>query len=132
MARYLCYHRMRDESLGQGVVVAGSELVVRNVRIAGRRTSVRLEQEMWDALHEISARERTSIHDLCAQVFAAPRPGGFTSALRVYIMAYFRFASRYASSTARRTGSTANAAAVERATAPATSAGEASNLSASR
>lgn len=111
--------------------MTGSELVVRNVRIAGRRTSVRLEQEMWDALHEISARERTSIHDLCAQVFDAPRGGGFTSALRVYIMAYFRLASHYRS-TAKSTGSTANAAAVDRATVPATSSGEALNLSASR
>jgi len=41
-----------------------STLVSRNVVISGRRTSVRLEPEMWDALREICQRERSTIHQV--------------------------------------------------------------------
>lgn len=68
-------------------------LVNRNVTVAGRRTSIRLEPEMWDALAEICRREDISAHEACAVV--ARRRGGLslTAAIRVYIMSYFRAAA---------------------------------------
>ncbi|MBI1214500.1 MAG: hypothetical protein GC185_01615 [Alphaproteobacteria bacterium] len=66
----------------------------RNVRIGGRRTSLRFEDEMWDALHEVAARERVSIHDICSVVYhARPQDRSFTSALRVFLLNYFRRAA---------------------------------------
>ena len=50
-----------------------STLVSRNVRIAGRRTSVRLEREMWDALTDISKRENLGFNQLCTYVAATRR-----------------------------------------------------------
>jgi len=40
-----------------------STLVSRNVTIGGHRTSCRLEPFMWDALYDICARERVTIHN---------------------------------------------------------------------
>ncbi len=67
-----------------------SSLILRNVRVNGRRTSVRLEREMWDALHEICAREESSMDLICGQVAQRNGESGFTSGLRVFIVNYFR------------------------------------------
>lgn len=70
-------------------------LVSKNVRIHDRRTSVRLEPCMWQALREIAEIERCSIHDLCGAVYDSKEEGAsFTAALRVYLMEYYRTAAR--------------------------------------
>jgi len=70
-----------------------SRLVNRNV-VAGRgRTSMRLEPELWDALSEICEREAQDMSTLVRQVEAAGHIGGRTSAVRVFIMNYFRTAA---------------------------------------
>lgn len=73
---------------------AGSSLVSRNLKIAGHRTSVRLEPEMWQALAEIADREGVSHHALCSEVDARRAPNSsLTSAIRVFLMAYFQAAA---------------------------------------
>ncbi len=72
---------------------ADSTLVSRNIVVEGRRTSVRLEQEMWDAIREIAVREGVSIHDICSMVDAERRESSLTAGLRVFIMSYFRTAA---------------------------------------
>ncbi|MDI1227157.1 MAG: ribbon-helix-helix domain-containing protein [bacterium] len=73
----------------------GGGLISKNVRISGRRTSVRLEPEMWEALEEVAAMQGCSIHDLCSAVSELQHPdASFTGALRVFIMEYFRSASK--------------------------------------
>ena len=65
--------------------------VRRNVKINDRRTSVMMELELWDALHEICERTGRSVHDVCGQVQSGVGAGeNFTSALRVYIVSFFR------------------------------------------
>lgn len=67
-----------------------SSLVTRNIRIDQRRTSVRLEPQLWRALETIAEFEQRDINDICTTVAAERGPdGGFTSALRVYIVEYF-------------------------------------------
>ena len=64
---------------------------VRNVWIGKRRTSIRLEPEMWDALEEISAGTGRDINEICTEVReATPADQTLTSALRVFILSYFR------------------------------------------
>ncbi|MBL8711536.1 MAG: ribbon-helix-helix domain-containing protein [Alphaproteobacteria bacterium] len=73
----------------------GGELISKNVRIAGRRTSVRLEPEMWEALDEVAAAQGCTIHDLCSAVAELKHPAAsFTGALRVFVMEYFRSAAK--------------------------------------
>lgn len=71
-----------------------SSLIIRNVRVRGKRTSVRLEQAMWDALLEISGRENRTIDEICTRVSENRLETGFTASLRVYILNYFRDALR--------------------------------------
>lgn len=68
-------------------------MIARNVTVAGRRTSLRMEPEMWDALQEAAAREGLSLHDFCTGV--AKKRGGYsmTAAIRVHLLGYFRHAS---------------------------------------
>lgn len=71
----------------------GSRLVNRNVVAAAGRTSMRLEPELWDALGEICQREGRDMHDLIRSVDASRYAGGRTSAVRVFIVSYFRDAT---------------------------------------
>ena len=70
-----------------------SRLVNRNVVAERGRTSMRLEPELWDALSEICERESQDMSTLVRQVEAAGHSGGRTSAIRVYILNYFRAAA---------------------------------------
>jgi predicted DNA-binding ribbon-helix-helix protein len=76
-------------------IQAGGTLQSKNVRIHNKRTSVRLEPEMWDSLKEISTLERCSVHDLCGAVHDLKEPAAsFTAALRVFLMEYYRSAAK--------------------------------------
>ena len=68
-------------------------MIARNVTVAGRRTSLRMEPEMWDALQEAAAREGLSLHEFCTAV--ARRRGAYsmTAAIRVHLLGYFRDAA---------------------------------------
>ncbi len=71
-----------------------TSLVSRNVTIAGHRTSIRLEPDMWLALKEICRRERASMHEVCTTVAQHKQQNSsLTAAIRVFIMAYFRAAA---------------------------------------
>lgn len=72
-----------------------SGLISKNVRIHQKRTSVRLEPQMWSALKEIANIENCTIHDLCTAVNDLKNPAmPFTAALRVFLMEYYRSAAR--------------------------------------
>ncbi len=70
-----------------------STLVNRNVTIGRRRTSLRLEPAMWDALEEIWRREEMSQHELCAMIDGRRHASSLTAAIRVFIVNYFRAAA---------------------------------------
>jgi predicted DNA-binding ribbon-helix-helix protein len=73
--------------------MAISRLVNRNVVAERGRTSMRLEPELWDALNEICERESQDMSTLVRHVEAAGHTGGRTSAIRVFIINYFRSAA---------------------------------------
>ncbi len=71
-----------------------STLVSKNITIMGRRTSVRLEPEMWRSLKEISRREKCSVHDVCSMVYMCKKPlSSLTASIRVFLMLYYKAAS---------------------------------------
>lgn len=71
-----------------------STLVSRNITVFGKRTSVRLEPEMWASLREIADREGCSIHDICTLIGMRKKENtSLTAAIRVFIMLYFRASS---------------------------------------
>ncbi|TWA87147.1 putative DNA-binding ribbon-helix-helix protein [Azospirillum brasilense] len=69
---------------------------LRNVMVAGRRTSMRLEPAFWDALADIADREGLTVSALCtrlAERVEALDTNSLSSAVRVYVMEYFRAAT---------------------------------------
>ncbi len=71
-----------------------SSLVSRNITILGRRTSIRLEPEMWNSLNDIADREKCSIHDICGLVFTRKsQETSLTAAIRVFLVLYYRAAA---------------------------------------
>jgi len=71
-----------------------SALVMRNVSVRGRRTSIRLEPQLWDSMTEICRSEFCTPHDVCSYVAEHKPPhGSLTSSLRVFIVDYFRKSS---------------------------------------
>ena len=51
---------------------------------------MRLEPELWDALAEICRRESIRMGELVRRVEARGHAGGRTSAIRVFILEYYR------------------------------------------
>jgi predicted DNA-binding ribbon-helix-helix protein len=73
--------------------LSASRLVNRNVVAGSGRTSMRLEPELWDALLEICHREDTDLHGLIRHIDTMRNEGGRTSAVRVFLLKYFRTAA---------------------------------------
>ncbi len=73
--------------------MASSRLINRNVVAERGRTSMRLEPELWDALAEICLREGHDLNRLVRQIEANGHIGGRTSAVRVFVLEYFRAAA---------------------------------------
>jgi predicted DNA-binding ribbon-helix-helix protein len=74
--------------------VMASTLVSRNVTIHGRRTSIRLESGMWDALHEVARARGQTIHQFCSEVDAARRESSLTAAIRMALLEHYRQATQ--------------------------------------
>ncbi|MDP1724633.1 MAG: ribbon-helix-helix domain-containing protein [Alphaproteobacteria bacterium] len=71
--------------------LARTTLISKNITVLGKRTSVRLEPAMWEALQEIAEKENASLNDICSHVHHNRLESSLTSALRVYILTYYRF-----------------------------------------
>ena len=71
-----------------------STLISHNIMVEGRRTSVRLEKEMWMAIKDIAKNEKCTIHELCSAVSQRKKSDtSLTAAIRVFIMAYYQAAA---------------------------------------
>lgn len=67
-----------------------SILESRNVTVGNKRTSMRLEPQMWDSLERIARTEGVTINNLCTQIDLRRGEIGLTSATRVFIISYYR------------------------------------------
>lgn len=65
-------------------------MVLINLRINGRRTTVRLERAFFEGLRAIADREGKTPQELCELVANTEYAGTLTSALRVFVLTYFR------------------------------------------
>lgn len=78
----------------QGRTSSGpSTLVQRNIAVGSRRTTVRLEPAIWDALCEICKREDASVNALCSRIAERRSASSLTAAIRVFAISYFRAAA---------------------------------------
>jgi predicted DNA-binding ribbon-helix-helix protein len=67
-----------------------SSLINRNVRRDGKRTSMRLEPQSWDAVRDICHREKIAVDELISRAVRSHPNGRRTSAVRVFILMYYR------------------------------------------
>lgn len=65
----------------------------RNVTLGSRRTSVSLEEQVWDGLIEVCRREEVGLDELCTSVEARRVESSMSSALRVFLLTYYRHAA---------------------------------------
>ncbi len=70
-----------------------TSLISRNVQTESHKTSIRLEQALWDGLTEICRREGWTVHEKIAVAQAAFPDRPRTSAVRSYLFRYFRLAA---------------------------------------
>jgi predicted DNA-binding ribbon-helix-helix protein len=63
-----------------------SVVVKRSVTIEGRKTSVTLEDEFWDALRVIAQRDKTTMVSLVHQINQARNQSNLSSAIRVFVL----------------------------------------------
>jgi len=68
---------------------SASTLINRNVTVAGRRTSMRLEPAMWDALQQLCRREAKTLNELVTEIDYQRSESSLTAAIRVYLLRYF-------------------------------------------
>jgi len=67
-----------------------SPVVKRSIVIAGHKTSVSLEDAFWKSLKEIAADRGMTLSDLVATIDTDRRQGNLSSAIRLFILDYFR------------------------------------------
>ncbi len=67
-------------------------MVIRNIRIAGRRTSIRLERLELESLEQISAAENLTFHEFCERADRDPAriERSRTARIRMAILAHFK------------------------------------------
>ena|SRR6266849_3311163 len=70
-----------------------SSLVIRNIVVAGHRTSVRLEPTMWEALREIARQRETNLNELVTEIDRRRNASSLTAAIRVFIVDFYRSAA---------------------------------------
>jgi predicted DNA-binding ribbon-helix-helix protein len=70
-----------------------SRPVKRSFTIGGHRTSISLEGQFWDALKEAAVRERMPLARLIAHIDEKRGDSGLSSAVRVWLLAYYRKAT---------------------------------------
>lgn len=71
-----------------------NSLISKNVTVNGRRTSIRLEDVSWKALDDICRFEGVSLHVLCSMIEQQRKNSSRTSAVRAFIVSYFRKAAQ--------------------------------------
>jgi len=67
-----------------------SPVIKRSIVIAGHKTSVSVEDAFWTALKEIAQLRRQSLAELIGAIDGARRGGNLSSAIRVFVLDYYR------------------------------------------
>ena len=67
-----------------------SPVVKRSIVIAGHKTSVSLEDAFWTGLKEIAAKRDLTLSDIVAAIDQDRRHGNLSSAIRLFVLDYYR------------------------------------------
>ena len=67
-----------------------SPVFKRSIVIAGHKTSVSLEDEFWQGLKEIATGRNLTLSDLVATIDTGRHRGNLSSAIRLFVLDYYR------------------------------------------
>lgn len=67
-----------------------SPVVKRSIVIAGHKTSVSLEEAFWRGLKDIAISRELTLSDLVASIDTDRHFGNLSSAIRLFVLDYFR------------------------------------------
>jgi predicted DNA-binding ribbon-helix-helix protein len=67
-----------------------NRLTMRSVTINGRRTTMRLEPSMWNALRRIAESHSVTVNQLCSKIDSSRGEMSMTAAVRSYIVSYLQ------------------------------------------
>jgi predicted DNA-binding ribbon-helix-helix protein len=67
-----------------------SPVVKRSIVIAGHKTSVSLEDAFWRGLKDIASGRDMTLSDLVAAIDAERQHGNLSSAIRLYVLDFYR------------------------------------------
>jgi predicted DNA-binding ribbon-helix-helix protein len=62
----------------------------RSIVVGGHKTSVSLEDAFWNGLKEIAAERHVNLSELVAEIDAQRQHGNLSSALRLFVLDFFR------------------------------------------
>lgn len=71
-------------------VASGARPAKRSFAIKGHQTSISLEAPFWDALRAAASEQHTTPAALVARIDGARGATGLSSAVRVWLLAYYR------------------------------------------
>jgi predicted DNA-binding ribbon-helix-helix protein len=67
-----------------------SQVVKRSVVVAGRKTSVSLEDAFWIGLKEISGERHVTLSELVVAIDSQRQHGNLSSAIRLFVLNFYR------------------------------------------
>jgi predicted DNA-binding ribbon-helix-helix protein len=67
-----------------------SPIMKRATLVDGRKTSVTLEDEFWNALKKIAATQNVGTPKLISKINRERQNNNLSSAIRVYVLSYYR------------------------------------------
>ena len=67
-----------------------SPVVKRSIVVAGHKTSVSLEEAFWSSMKEISSSRGMTLSDIVSEIDKGRKQGNLSSAIRLYVLDYFR------------------------------------------
>ena len=73
-----------------------TEVIKRSIKIGGRKSAVSLENDFWTGLKEIARSQCMTLTELVASIAATRNRGNLSSAIRVFVLEYFRNESKRA------------------------------------
>jgi len=70
-----------------------SPVIKRSIVIAGHKTSVSLEDAFWQGLKQIAGDRDLTLSDLVARIDTERRQGNLSSAIRLFVLDFYRAGS---------------------------------------
>ena len=72
------------------MTVMKSPIIKHSIVVAGRRTAVSLEDAFWEGLREIAKERNETLKDLVNKINADRQMFNLSSAIRLFVLHYYR------------------------------------------